>query len=154
VSEYLVGETHSLSDEGFEQYCTLIHALSPQRSSYRRVVLRESIEKVLSSPEHCLIVAMPHSKDRLIGTMLLVSRLHNPEVVEVHDVIVLPEWRGRGVFTAMHAYAVQRALQFPHARRMHLTSGPDRTEARERYIALGWEQGHDTTVFTYKLLRE
>lgn len=150
MSEFTVGEVHFLSDEGFKQYCILMYMLSAGRSTHRRV-MRESIEKVLSSPQYCLIVAMSHRGDQLIGTMLLVSRLQDPEVVEVHDVVVLPEWRGRGVFTAMHEYALRRASMFPHARRMHLTSGHDRTEARERYITLGWKRGHDTTVFTYDL---
>jgi GNAT superfamily N-acetyltransferase len=106
---------------------------------------------MLASPDHCLIVAKTCAEDVIIGILLLVSRLQNPAVVEVHDVVVHPELQGQGIFTAMHAYALTRAREFPHATHLYLTSGKERERARARYATLGWVPSHDTTVFTREI---
>ncbi len=131
-----------LSDRGFVQYVNVVHVLSPDRH-----VQRNLVEEILKHPEYLLLLAYD-SLDDVIGTVRVMRRLRNDAIeCVIDDLVVLPEWRGRGVARELMREAHRLGVLKYNAHRFVLTSNPLRTQARALYVSLGYRSRSETTSF-------
>ena len=103
------------------------------------------IERALSNPHFYLYVAeVECNGEKRYAGMASVFIQHNVvrTIAEVHDVVVLPEFRGRGIarslMEALHASVQAHANDLHQSIKIYLTSRPSRVEANRLYQKLGY----------------
>ena len=142
MSTFTIRSVTRLSDRDFDQYVSVVHVLSPGRH-----VQRGLIEQVLQHPEYLLLLAYDLLGD-VVGTVRVMRKLQNDAIeCVIDDLIVLPEWRGRGVARALMREAHHLGVLRYNAHRFVLTSNPSRTQARSLYVSLGYRPRSETTSF-------
>lgn len=104
------------------------------------------IDRALANPNFYLYVAEINEPAKAYGFagMASVFIQHNAvrTIAEVHDVVVLPEFRGRGIarslMEALHASVQVHADDLHQSIKIYLTSRPSRVEANRLYQKLGY----------------
>lgn len=121
----------------------LIRHQSPGR--YDAKLDRAQIERALANPNFYLYLAdvVLDGKWGCAG-MASVFVQHNMvrTIAEVHDVVVLPEFRGQGIarslMEVLHATIGRHAVELGQPIKLYLTSRPSRVEANNLYQKLGY----------------
>lgn len=109
---------------------------------------REKLSAAISDNNSIVLVAV--EDDRIVGTATLCIA-HTPEFTLgfVEAVVVLHEYRGRGIAKSLMTELLQQA-RVAGVQKLHLTSSPSRVAANGLYRALGFEK-YDTNVYTMKI---
>jgi len=108
-----------------------------------------NLEEILDSPATRLLVARD-DEGAVVGSLTLVTfRIPTGVGVWIEDVVVDEAARGRGTGEALMREGVELAAS-TGARRVNLTSTPDRVAANRLYQRLGFEQ-RETNVYRLEL---
>jgi ribosomal protein S18 acetylase RimI-like enzyme len=121
--------------------------LLPQLSSGATTPALAELMEVVATRGTSLLVA--RDEGRIVGVLTLhLYRTPSRLNARIEDVVVDEALRGRGVGEALTREAV-RLAELAGARRIELTSRPEREAAHRLYLRLGFEP-HDTTVFRHR----
>ena len=108
-----------------------------------------NLEEILDSPATRLLVARD-DEGAVVGSLTLATfRIPTGVGVWIEDVVVDEAARGRGTGEALLREGVELAAR-AGARRVNLTSTPDRVAANRLYQRLGFEQ-RETNVYRLEL---
>lgn len=133
----------SFREDYVGSFDALMHELSP--TSYCDV---EKLVKAISDNNSIVLVAV--EDDRIVGTATLCMA-HTPEFTLgfVEAVVVLNEYRGRGIAKSLMTELLQQARD-AGVQKLHLTSNPQRVAANGLYRALGFDK-YETNVYMMKI---
>lgn len=105
---------------------------------------------LLVEPESPASLFVARIDERIVGMVILVEFMTPTGwKARIEDVVVLPEYMGKGIATALMNSATD-ASRNGVATNLDLTSRPSRTAAHRLYKKLGFEE-RQTTVYRYKL---
>jgi ribosomal protein S18 acetylase RimI-like enzyme len=132
-----------------EELVEALGRLLPQLSAEARPPGLAELMEVVATPGTSLLVARDAS-GRIVGTLtLVVYRKPTGVDARIEDVVVDDAARGQGAGKALTREAV-RLAQLAGARRVDLTSRPQREAAHRLYERLGFRR-HDTNVYRLPL---
>jgi ribosomal protein S18 acetylase RimI-like enzyme len=124
-------------DQPTGEHVSALAQLLPHLSSAPVPDLRRLDEIVNSGATRLLFAKVDGS---LVGTLsLVIFSLPTGKRAWIEDVVVNPDFRGRGVASALVSEAV-RLASVARCRTVDLTSRPDRAEANRLYERLGFER--------------
>lgn len=108
----------------------------------------ELVRTAIASPQNRVFTASHDG--RPIGALLAcMTPCASGTRVHIEDVVVHPEYRRRGVASALLKLALDHAQKVWCARTIDLTSRPEREDANRLYRNLGFVQ-RDTNVYRYQ----
>lgn len=115
-----------------------VTALLPQLSRSAPPPTAEQLARVVAHPATTVFVA--EDDGRIVGSLTLVAfEILTGRRAWIEDVVTDAAARGQGVASALVDAAVDHAVEFG-ARTVDLTSRPERGEANNLYLKLGFEQ--------------
>ncbi|HLX77405.1 MAG TPA: GNAT family N-acetyltransferase [Acidimicrobiales bacterium] len=124
-------------DEPTDEHVRALAQLLPHLSSAPVPDFRRLHEIVSSGATRLLFAKVDGS---LVGTLsLVIFTLPTGRRAWIEDVVVNPDFRGRGVASALVSEAV-RLASAARCRTVDLTSRPDRVQANRLYERLGFER--------------
>jgi GNAT superfamily N-acetyltransferase len=131
----LVGAVRALPDARLEELRALYALLDPELPVLRRA----AVEAALRGPAVTLLAAVDATTARLAGVVTVVAA-RTPARVRAwaEDLVVDPDFRGRGVGEALMA-AAAAAAEAAGAQTVEGTVHPRRTSALALYRRIGWE---------------
>jgi ribosomal protein S18 acetylase RimI-like enzyme len=120
-----------------DDLCAAVDRLVPQLSRSSPPPGRAMLERIVADGATTLFVA--RSDDDIVGMLTLVT-FHIPTGVQaiIEDVVVDGAARGAGVAAALMQAALDRSAELG-ARRVDLTSRPEREAANRLYLSMGFE---------------
>lgn len=133
-----------------DELVSAMAALVPQLSSSAPPPGPEELEAMVGSPATVVLVARLGVPGPIVGTLTLaLFRIPTGVQAIIEDVVVDEAARGSGAGAALVEAALARAGA-AGARRVDLTSRPDRQAANRLYLRLGFEQ-RSTNVYRFDL---
>ncbi len=117
---------------------------SPDEAAQRR-----GLQLLLDTPEQAQIFVAHDEAARVIGMVsaqLVISTAVGARSAWIEDMVVLEEFRGRGVGKALLARATEWA-KFKGAKRVQLVADADNAPALDFYKHLGWQP---TRLYVWK----
>ena len=115
-----------------------VTALLPQLSRSAPPPTAEQLARIVAHPATTVFVA--EDDGRIVGSLTLVAfEILTGRRAWIEDVVTDAAARGQGVASALVDAAVDHAVEFG-ARTVDLTSRPERGEANNLYLKLGFEQ--------------
>lgn len=133
----VVDEVREVTEDLLEAFRRLV----PQLTRNSPPPSRESLEAILAEGVCAIFVARDtEAGGRIVGTLTLaLFRIPTAVRAWIEDVVVDEACRGRGVGEALTRAAFARARK-AGAKRVELTSGPDRLAAHRLYERLGFRR--------------
>jgi GNAT superfamily N-acetyltransferase len=112
---------------------------------------RIDLDALVKSESSTLLIARITDKDSQIAGMLTISIYRVPTGIRsiVEDVVVDADYRGRGIAKALLQEAMSVARE-AGASGIALTSNPQRVEANQLYLAMGFKR-RETNAYYYAL---
>lgn len=115
-----------------------VTALLPQLSSSAPPLTREQLGRIVADPATTFFVA--EDEGRIVGSLTLVAfEIPTGRRAWIEDVVTDTTVRRKGVASALVGAALAHAAAIG-ARTVDLTSRPERGEANNLYLKLGFEQ--------------
>lgn len=133
-----------------DEIVAAMELLIQQLGDVPRTPGRSELEQIAASSATTLLIARDgNAGNRIVGSLTLVI-FNIPSGIRaiIEDVVVDAETRGAGIGSALVLHAIGIA-QERGARKVDLTSRPDRVEANRLYPRLGFVK-RDTNVYRYK----
>lgn len=135
--------TRRIPEDELEQ----IHALVRQLSSGAKLMSAKDFNALLDEGNLILFTAIVDGK--IVGMLSLVFfQIPTGLRARIEDVVVLDEFRRRGIARAMSEKAIS-AFEEAGARTLDLTSSPSREAANNLYKSIGFVQ-RETNVYRFK----
>ena len=142
-----IQKVSQVTDEIYEAVIRLVPFLGAHKPLPSRVDLTALVESESST----LLIARVADEDSPIAGMLNISIYRAPTGIRsiVEDVVVDPEYRGRGIAKALLQEAMNLARE-AGASGIALTSNPQRVEANQLYLRMGFKK-RETNAYYYPL---
>lgn len=122
--------------------------LVPQLDAHKSKPTKEELETLVASDSTKLLVARFPDERFPIAGMLTISIYRVPTGVRsiVEDVVVDTVFRGKGIAKALMQSAIEIARE-AGANGVALTSNPQRVEANQLYLSLGFHRRETNAYF-------
>ena len=101
--------------------------------------LRQGVRALLARPERGFYV-VAEARGKVVGCLMITfewSDWRNGDFWWIQSVYVLPGWRGRGVYRALHSHIRAEALRRPDVCGLRVYVDRDNHRARRTYIRMG-----------------
>ena len=136
-----------VTDEVYEAVVRLV----PFLGAHKPIPSRVDLDALVASETSTLLIARSVDEDSKIVGMLNISIYRVPTGIRsiVEDVVVDAEYRGRGIAKALLQEAMNVARE-AGASGIALTSNPQRVEANQLYLAMGFKR-RETNAYYYAL---
>ncbi|MBK9927116.1 MAG: GNAT family N-acetyltransferase [Anaerolineales bacterium] len=136
-----------VTDEIYEAVCRLV----PFLGAHKPIPPRSDLAILVESDASTLLIARASDEDTRIVGMLTISIYRVPTGIRsiVEDVVVDAEYRGMGIAKALLQDAMDVARK-AGASGIALTSNPQRVEANQLYLAMGFKR-RETNAYYYAL---
>ena len=133
-NEIKIIEVKVVDDKLVEAFTRLL----PQLSDKAKAITKADLEKIVTSDNALLIIAV--ANDTIVGTItLLIFNIPTGTKARIEDVVVDDACRGKGIGQKLISYAIEKATQ-AQAACIDLTSNPNRESANKLYQKMGFEQ--------------
>jgi ribosomal protein S18 acetylase RimI-like enzyme len=143
----LIEKVDNLTDEIF----VAVQRLVPFLGSHKPIPTREDLSLLLDSGTSILLIARLDGNDSTIVGMLTISLYRVPtggrSIVE--DLVVDTNFRNKGIAKALVLSAIEIARE-AGANGVSLTSNPQRVEANQLYLRMGFQK-RETNAYFYKV---
>lgn len=139
-----IEKASQLTDEIFDA----VRRLVPFLGTHKPIPSRADLTLLLDSGTSILLLARFPASDSPIAGMLTISIYRVPTGVRsiVEDVVVDTAFRGKGIAKALMQSAIEIARE-AGANGVALTSNPQRMEANQLYLSLGFHKRETNAYF-------
>lgn len=147
MSNVVIKEVKKSSDKIYSDVKELLSQLTSAELSFSK----NDLERIITSPNSILFVAMDEKKNNKIFGILTLVLIDIPTgmIARIEDVVVDKAARGKGIGEAITIAAIQKAKELGITK-IDLTSNPKREAANRLYKRLGFKE-RTTNIYRYEV---